>query len=152
MNTVKAILIFSFVVIFTEAASAKNFGIGLLFFTMNNAKHIAAFGEIGKIGKISSRDRIPGRAWYWFKPDADIEQLQKDYAECRNTEIGEWICMIHRKGYDWWPSGPGYWHKEGGTIEQLQYDYGQCKDRDTPCMEKKGYTWVRKRMFFQEFK
>jgi hypothetical protein len=136
----KAILIFSFVLIFTEVASAGNFGIGLFFFTMNNAKHIAAFG---RVGKISSRDQRYDGAWYWYKARADIEQLQKDYAECREDEY-EWICMVHKKGYDWWPSGPGYWHKEGGTIEQLQYDYGKCKGRDTPCMEKIGYTWVQK--------
>ena len=137
----KAILIFSFVVIFTETALARNlagdFGIGLVYFML------------GAFGSGSSRDKIPKRAWYWHKPGADTEQLQKDYAECRDIEIDEWTrgwtreCMIH-KGYEWWPTGKGYWYKEDGTIEQLQYDYGQCKDRDTPCMEKKGYTWVRK--------
>jgi hypothetical protein len=35
---------------------------------------------------------------YWFKPDADREQLQQDYSECRGKAEG--LCMIE-KGYTW---------------------------------------------------
>jgi hypothetical protein len=134
MNIVKVILILSFVAICTEVASAGHFGgVDLLF----------KLGSLDGLGSLIPSKKLDTKrgAWYWYKPGVDIEQLQKDYAECRKEE---WICMVYKKGYDWWPWGTGYWHKGDGTIEQLQYDYGQCKGRDTPCMEKKGYTWVQK--------
>jgi hypothetical protein len=78
---------------------------------------------------------------FWFKPDADREQLQQDYRECRGK--GERSCM-REKGYFWLTPGTGFWYKIGTTQKQVEEDYSDCKntEREISCMKGKGYTFA----------
>jgi hypothetical protein len=76
---------------------------------------------------------------YWSRPNTSIEQLHRDYKECKGQDK-----CLEAKGYKWIieEPQPGYWSRPNTSIEQLHRDYKECKGQDK-CLEAKGYKCIR---------